>query len=377
MGWAITRRARVAAAGVIRLLRGHDTEVIPDALLEVLGGAVAGANGEVARRAAEDPSAPAPKSSTSPETDPSASAADGSKSGSTPPTRTSLDQLRCPVLADRDPPGTQTRVRRVVAGHKHGESFTTKGLAEAFRAKLITAAATAKPSAPTPACPSPWNASSATSPSTSTPSSSPRPPSPPRPPRPAYPSSKACPRSYPSSSGTWRAYPIRTSSGEHCARNSTRASTRANWTTTRPRPSPGSSGPHARSARWKTAPSSATSSTPWPSGSTANPPAPNTSPAARRMDRPRQTRRHPGPPRRRQPRTGRLHARSVPHRRPPARSQVRRLLRVHVLRPDAPVRSRRAHQCRLPPARARLGPPGIRRLQPLRGQGLHRRRRHA
>ena len=36
--------------------------------------------------------------------------------------------------------GRRPRVRWVVAGHKFGESFTTKGLAEAFRAKLITAA---------------------------------------------------------------------------------------------------------------------------------------------------------------------------------------------------------------------------------------------
>ena len=36
--------------------------------------------------------------------------------------------------------GRRPRVRWVVAGHRFGESFTTKGLAEAFRAKLITAA---------------------------------------------------------------------------------------------------------------------------------------------------------------------------------------------------------------------------------------------
>jgi hypothetical protein len=36
--------------------------------------------------------------------------------------------------------GRRPRVRWVVAGHKFAESFTTKGLAEAFRAKLITAA---------------------------------------------------------------------------------------------------------------------------------------------------------------------------------------------------------------------------------------------
>ena len=38
--------------------------------------------------------------------------------------------------------GRKPRVRWVVAGNKFGESFTTKGLAEAFRAKLITAART-------------------------------------------------------------------------------------------------------------------------------------------------------------------------------------------------------------------------------------------
>ena len=46
----------VASAAVIESLRAHDSEVAPDALLEVLGRAVAEANGEVARRAAEDPS---------------------------------------------------------------------------------------------------------------------------------------------------------------------------------------------------------------------------------------------------------------------------------------------------------------------------------
>ena len=44
----------VASAAVIESLRAHDTDVAPGALLEVLGRAVAEANGEVARRAAED-----------------------------------------------------------------------------------------------------------------------------------------------------------------------------------------------------------------------------------------------------------------------------------------------------------------------------------
>jgi protein phosphatase len=45
----------VASAAVIESLRGRDVEVPPAALLRTLGGAVADANREVARRAAEDP----------------------------------------------------------------------------------------------------------------------------------------------------------------------------------------------------------------------------------------------------------------------------------------------------------------------------------
>lgn len=45
----------VASAAVIGSLCSHDQEVAPGALLEVLGRAVAEANAEVARRAAEDP----------------------------------------------------------------------------------------------------------------------------------------------------------------------------------------------------------------------------------------------------------------------------------------------------------------------------------
>jgi protein phosphatase len=46
----------VASAAVIETLRAHDTEVTPATLLEVLGGVVVEANGEIARRAAEDSS---------------------------------------------------------------------------------------------------------------------------------------------------------------------------------------------------------------------------------------------------------------------------------------------------------------------------------
>ena len=46
----------VASAAVIESLRTYDSEVAPGALLEVLGQAVAEANREVGRRAAEDPS---------------------------------------------------------------------------------------------------------------------------------------------------------------------------------------------------------------------------------------------------------------------------------------------------------------------------------
>jgi len=44
----------VASAAVIGSLRAHDAEVLPGALLDVLGAAVAEANREVARQAAED-----------------------------------------------------------------------------------------------------------------------------------------------------------------------------------------------------------------------------------------------------------------------------------------------------------------------------------
>jgi len=45
----------VASAAVIEMLRAHDAEVPPATMLEVVSGAVAEANGEVARRVAEDP----------------------------------------------------------------------------------------------------------------------------------------------------------------------------------------------------------------------------------------------------------------------------------------------------------------------------------
>lgn len=46
----------VASAAVIESLRTHDAEADPGTLLEVLGSAMTEANGEVARRATEDPS---------------------------------------------------------------------------------------------------------------------------------------------------------------------------------------------------------------------------------------------------------------------------------------------------------------------------------
>jgi serine/threonine protein phosphatase PrpC len=46
----------IASAAAIESLRSHDSEIPPSALLEVLGPAVAEANAEVGRRAAEDPS---------------------------------------------------------------------------------------------------------------------------------------------------------------------------------------------------------------------------------------------------------------------------------------------------------------------------------
>lgn len=58
-------------------------------------------------------------------------------------------------------------------------------------------------------------------------------------------------------------------------------------------------------------------------------------------------------------------------RRQPA---VRRVLRLHVLRADAPVRGRRAHTRSLLPARHRMGPPDLRRRQPRAREGLDRRR---
>ena len=95
---------------------------------------------------------------------------------------------------------------------------------------------------------------------------------------------------------------------------------------------------------------------------------------ARRLDTPAGPRRHPGPARRRQPCPGRVHAGGLRHRRPTSGSPLPRLLRLHVLRADAPRRSRRAHQRRLPPPADRLGPPDLRRLQSRRREGVHRRR---
>ena len=95
---------------------------------------------------------------------------------------------------------------------------------------------------------------------------------------------------------------------------------------------------------------------------------------ARRLDPAAGPRRHPRPARCRQPGPGRVHARCLRHRRQTAGPAVPRLLRLHVLRHDAPVRGRRPHPRGLPPARDRMGPPDLRRLQPRRREGLHRRR---
>ena len=229
--------------------------------------------------------------------------------------------------------------------------------------------------------------------------------SPPRPgprprPRPACPSSRPWPGSSPSSPGTWRApRPRRAPAGPAEEAQPGRARGRARPRTRR-RPSPGWPGPPARSARSKTPPSSATSSTPWPSASTANPPAPNTSPAVAGSctDASATPSARNGSPQTRSakatcPKAG--HPRQAPDdtldpravgspalvasmlRAPVATIGRRqgpalpRLLRLHVLRADAPLRSRRAHQRRLPPARDRLGPPDLRRLQPRRREGAY------
>ena len=96
--------------------------------------------------------------------------------------------------------------------------------------------------------------------------------------------------------------------------------------------------------------------------------------SARRLDPSGGPGRHRGPARRGKPGAGRVDARGLRHDREAAGPALPRLLRLHVLRADAPVRGRRAHQGGLPPARDRLGSPDLRGLQPRSREGLHRRR---
>ena len=56
-----------------------------------------------------------------------------------------------------------------------------------------------------------------------------------------------------------------------------------------------------------------------------------------------------------QPGAGRRHAASLRHHREAAGPAVRRVLRLHVLRADAPLRGRRAHPRSLPPAQTKDG----------------------
>ncbi len=132
------------------------------------------------------------------------------------------------------------------------------------------------------------------------------------------------------------------------------------WITKRP----------GRSVRLRTPPWSATCSTPWRSTWTARPPPRVLLPAppglhgaprlrgpqetarhqpaeqgqpARGMDRPRQTRRRLGPAGCRQPGTIASMLACCRDRRPPPGPAVHRVLRLHVLRADAPLRGRRTH----------------------------------
>ena len=95
---------------------------------------------------------------------------------------------------------------------------------------------------------------------------------------------------------------------------------------------------------------------------------------ARRLDTPASPGRHRRPARGRQPGPGRRHAASLRHHRQAAGPALHSVLRLHVLRADAPLRGRRAHPRSLSPARHRMGPPDLRRRQPRRRPGLHRRR---
>ena len=290
--------------------------------------------------------------------------------------------------------GRKPRVRWVVAGNKFGESFTTKGLAEAFRAKLITAARNGEAFSTDTGLPqsmerklrnitfyqhaleftaAAWPAAAAKTRVSIIESlawvDTRRHPGPARRPRPGHPQASAAQEAQPGRA-RGRAGPRRDQSH---------------------RLDPAGIPPGQHPGR--PLQSSQTSSTPWPSASTANPPAPNTSPAAAasctnasatpsarngspptRSAKPTCPKAGPPPPNPTTPSTPAPSAApnssppcsSLRHHRQTARPALPSLLRLHVLRPDAPLRSRRPHQSQLPPPRTRLGPPDLRRLQPRR-----------
>ena len=95
---------------------------------------------------------------------------------------------------------------------------------------------------------------------------------------------------------------------------------------------------------------------------------------ARELDTAAGTRRRHGPAMCGQPSAHHGNAHRVQLRRPRPGTAVRRVLRLHVLRDDAPGRGRRPHPRRLPPARAWLGTAHLHRLQHRVRQGGHRRR---
>ena len=290
--------------------------------------------------------------------------------------------------------GRKPRVRWVVAGNKFGESFTTKGLAEAFRAKLITAARNGEAFSTDTGLPqsmerklrnitfyehaleftaAAWPAAAAktrisiieslarvipivtrdlhgapdpdvlrTSPAQET--------------QPGRARGRAGPRR----DQSHRLDPAGLTPGQHAGRPLRRLRRPR-----RPGPPPRR---QTRQPRILLPPPPRPAQMPRlrrPQETARRQPAQQSQPA-RRLDRPRQTRRHPRPPRRRQPRTRRQNAHRLRHHRQTARPPLPSVLRLHVLRPDAALRSRRPHQNQLPPPRTRLGPPHLRRLQPRR-----------
>jgi len=83
---------------------------------------------------------------------------------------------------------------------------------------------------------------------------------------------------------------------------------------------------------------------------------------------------HPRPAVGGQSRAHRGDAGNLQGHRQEAGQAVHRVLRLHVLRHDAPVRGRGADPQRVRAARAGMGSPDVRRRQSRRGQGVHRRR---